>query len=289
MQGAAQTANAAPSSRLDPRARASSPGATARSGHGSSPTNASPTTISRKPANSSCRRLVRATLPIAAAPAPSRTKTTVKPSDERQARERDPSTHAALAEAPRLDRRDRGQVAGHERQDARQDDRDEPDRERDRNAASRRSEQALRPPAARAPGRAAGRPAATARRSRRRDQRQASQPSTSAPSPSADERQHPREQVEPVLRRLGEDRRPELRRRACALISLFVSPAAMRAEMNCRIRSAIGAVDWSSVVLHVGHITSPSSSPSVGCRSLAAPAPQAPARAAARPRASLTS
>jgi len=36
------------------------------------------------------------------------------------------------------------------------------------------------------------------------------------------------------------------------LISLLVSPAAIRAEMNRRIRFAIGAVDWSSVVLHVG-------------------------------------
>ena len=51
------------------------------------------------------------------------------------------------------------------------------------------------------------------------------------------------------------------------LALVLAAPAAMRAEMKCRIRSAIGAVDWSSVVLQVGHITSPSSSPSVGWRS----------------------
>ena len=52
MHGAAQTANAPPSSAFDPRRRAccSSPGATVRSGHGSSPMNASPITTSTKPA-----------------------------------------------------------------------------------------------------------------------------------------------------------------------------------------------------------------------------------------------
>ena len=50
-----------------------------------------------------------------------------------------------------------------------------------------------------------------------------------------------------------------------SLISGFVSPAAMRARMNVRMRSATGDVDWSSVVWHVGQTTSPSSSASVGC------------------------
>ena len=80
MHGAAQTANAPPSSTDDPPRRAicSSPGAIARSGHGSRPTNASPSTISTKPAISVC--VVFATeLAIAAAPAPSTTNTTVKP------------------------------------------------------------------------------------------------------------------------------------------------------------------------------------------------------------------
>ena len=65
------------------------------------------------------------------------------------------------------------------------------------------------------------------------------------------------------------------------MISLFVSPATIRAEMNARMRFAIGALDWSSVVLQVGHITSPSSSPSVGWRSLAS-AGAASASASAR-------
>ena len=80
MHGAAQTANAPPSSAAEPRRRArwSRPGATARSGHGSSPMNASPITTSAKPAI--CVWVVLATtLAIAAAPAPSATKTTVKP------------------------------------------------------------------------------------------------------------------------------------------------------------------------------------------------------------------
>ena len=53
-------------------------------------------------------------------------------------------------------------------------------------------------------------------------------------------------------------------------ISLFVSPARMRAAMNTFMRAAIGELDWSSVVWHVGQTTSPSSSPSVGWLSLAA-------------------
>ena len=79
MQGAAQTAKAPPSKTLEPRARVMSCGKKARSGHGKSPTKPSPITIRRKPANSSCVRL-SSRLPIAAAPAPSSTKTTVNPS-----------------------------------------------------------------------------------------------------------------------------------------------------------------------------------------------------------------
>ena len=68
MQGAAHTAKAAPSSMLEPLPLApeSSPGTNVRSGQGSSPTNPSPITIRRNPANSVCVRLSR-TLPTAAA------------------------------------------------------------------------------------------------------------------------------------------------------------------------------------------------------------------------------
>ena len=80
MHGAAQTANAPPSSAFDPRRRAccSRPGATVRSGQGSKPMNASPITISTKPAILTCVCLSTVP-PIAAAPAPSSTKTVVKP------------------------------------------------------------------------------------------------------------------------------------------------------------------------------------------------------------------
>jgi hypothetical protein len=78
--GAAQTAKAPPSSARDPRLRAptSSPGATTRSGTGSRPTNASPITTRTNPAMSACAFGVT-TFEIAAAPAPTATKTSVKP------------------------------------------------------------------------------------------------------------------------------------------------------------------------------------------------------------------
>ena len=80
MHGAAQTANAPPSSAPDPRRRApvSSPGASTRSGTGSSPTNARPSTTRMNPATW-MRAGPERRVPIAAAPAPSTTKTTVKP------------------------------------------------------------------------------------------------------------------------------------------------------------------------------------------------------------------
>ena len=60
MHGAAHTANAPPSSAFEPRRLACwrSPGATARSGHGSTPMNASPRTISTNPAIFELGRLV---------------------------------------------------------------------------------------------------------------------------------------------------------------------------------------------------------------------------------------
>src|SRR5437868_9496084 len=81
MHGAAQTAKAPPSKAPEPRRRAptSSPGATTRSGIGSRPTNARPRTTSTKPATSVCAP-AETVFPIAAAPAPRTTKTTVNPS-----------------------------------------------------------------------------------------------------------------------------------------------------------------------------------------------------------------
>ena len=55
-----------------------------------------------------------------------------------------------------------------------------------------------------------------------------------------------------------------------ALISLFESPAAIRARMNAFIRRAIGASEVSSVVSQTGQTSSDSSSAAVGRLSLAA-------------------
>ena len=80
MHGAAHTANAPPSSAREPLpcARRRSPGATARSGHGRTPRNARPSTTRTKPAILTCDRL-STVLPTAAAAAPRRTNTAVKP------------------------------------------------------------------------------------------------------------------------------------------------------------------------------------------------------------------
>ena len=60
---------------------------------------------------------------------------------------------------------------------------------------------------------------------------------------------------------------------SCALISLFVSPAAIRARMNAFIRRATGASEVSSVVSQTGQTSSDSSSAAVGFDSLAAAPP----------------
>src|ERR687886_3049485 len=108
MQGAAQTANAAPSSAEEPRRRAppTSPGAISRSGNGSSPANASPKTITTKPATAWTRvELSETASPTRPAPAPSATNKTVKPATNgRLARKtrfvvpRSPSRLASTAE-----------------------------------------------------------------------------------------------------------------------------------------------------------------------------------------------
>ena len=63
---------------------------------------------------------------------------------------------------------------------------------------------------------------------------------------------------------------PELRDEL-ALIWLCVSPGGDAARMYALIRCAVGESDWASVSpSQIGHISSPSSSASVGCCSLAA-------------------
>src|SRR5204862_3792906 len=82
MHGAAQTAKAAPSSAPDPRLRASPtrPGATSRSGNGSSPMKASPKTTTMKPATACTRvEFSETESPTRPAPAPSATNSAVNP------------------------------------------------------------------------------------------------------------------------------------------------------------------------------------------------------------------
>ena len=182
--------------------------------------------------------------------------------------------HAAgdsrLAQPVRLDRRDRRQVAGDERQHARRDDGDRGPRRTRPGADSAIEAREL-----------VVEPALELRVDRRAIRGGRRSPAAPRPAPGEPPERQPRPARSPAngsthasrlnpcfdgsARIAGPNWATSFR-----LISLFVSPAAIRAEMNCRMRSAIGAVDWSSVVLHVGHITSPSSSPSVGWRSLAA-------------------
>ena len=117
-------------------------------GHGSNPMNASPITISTKPAILTCA-CSSTPPPIAAAPAPSSTKTLVEAEDERDARDHDPPADAALAEPVDLDGRDRREIARQERQHARRDHRHQPREERDRELLKLFQGRAPRRPAAR--------------------------------------------------------------------------------------------------------------------------------------------
>ena len=94
----------------------------------------------------------------------------------------DAPPRAALAEPVDLDRRDRREVAGHERQHARRDHREQPREERDRELLNHRSVRAPRRRAARRPRRArvAGDPPSPG--ARLRDQCQAPPASATAPS-----------------------------------------------------------------------------------------------------------
>src|SRR5437667_9151169 len=82
IHGAAHTSKAAPSSAPEPRRLAppTRPGATRRSGNGSRPTTASPKTTTTKPATACTHvEFSETALPTRPAPAPSATKSTVKP------------------------------------------------------------------------------------------------------------------------------------------------------------------------------------------------------------------
>ena len=152
--------------------------------------NASPITTSTKPAISKLRLLVDGA-------ADRRSRRTEhdehhgEAGDERDARERDPPPHAALAEPVDVDRRDGRQVARDERQDARRQHREEAREERDgkllshRTArARRRSDAPSRSRGAAEPGRrpAGGAPSSAPRR--RALRRRAARRRSAAPRPS---------------------------------------------------------------------------------------------------------
>ena len=273
MHGAAHTAKAPPSRNDEPRRRApwTSPAPTSRSGHGSRPMNTSPKTIRTKPAICSSRNWFRGIeRPTAAAPAPSRTKTAMRPATNgrlaRTTRRAAPGSPSRSAST----RRDRRQIARHERQHARSEERDEAGGERDgdgRAGAHGRSARARR----RAGARARDRAAASARaRPRAAAPAPGEQPDHDRAECEPDERQEPREQVEAALRAAPRARPGRTASTSSALISLFVAPAAIRSRMFCFIRRAIGAFELSSVVSQIGQTSSASSSAGVGRSSLAA-------------------
>ena len=218
MHGDAQTANAPPSATREPRLRApcSKPAPTSRSGQGSSPMKASPKTTSTKPEMRSSRNWLRKRpSPTSWAPTPSRTKTAVNPSTKGMLASDHPAGRALLAEPLRLDRGDRRQVAGHEREHARCEKGDESREQRDgqlRQAHAGlipRSGRARRPAAARAPDRevpqalASALVAAPAPRPRERSDGHGT-------DGKPGKRKQPGEEVESMLRRLGEHGRAEL-------------------------------------------------------------------------------
>ena len=183
----------------------------------------------------------------AAAPTPSSDEDGGEPEHERDARDARPAGPARLAEPVGLDRRDRRQVAGHERQDARREEREEAGEQRDRQlvAAAAQPLEARRARRRRrrsSSGSSGGSCAVVARRRARRLQRPGERPDDDRADGEAAERQQPGEQVEALLRRLGEHAGPELIDELGLDLAPRSSPAAMRSRMNAFIRRAIGRV-----------------------------------------------
>ena len=179
-----------------------------------------------------------------------------------------PGARSRLAEPLGLDRRDGGEVARDERQHARREERDEARDERDEDrvrlmrSCLEAGELVVEPALELRVERRLVRPARSPPRARL--QRHGEQ----ADDDHADAR----------ARRAGAARRARSKPRfggsastpgpnwstSAALISLFVSPAAIRSRMNAFIRSATGAFDWSSVVSQTGQTSSASSSAALG-------------------------
>ena len=265
MHGAAQTANAAPSSALEPSPR------TQRGARARAPLRPGQQAGEREPEDDEQRsRRARSALLRQDRRRSRRrrrraaTKTTVKPSDERQA-----PRDATRAPARRAASRDDRQVAGHERQHARGGDGDEPGEE-----APPRSGRSLERAGSSSSGRRVHRHASTvSTRAADERARRAAAPTRAGRSRSA--------------RGAASTPLPNWAT-SWSLISLFVSPAAIRVRTNCFMCSAIGAFDWSSVVWQVGQTSSPSSSACVGCCSLASAAGATASASDEDARASLT-
>ena len=212
MQGAAHTANAPPSKALDPRRRApvSRPGR-------EDPLGPRQQADEREPEHDE-HEAGQLDLPgggqHTADGSRSRSEDDEddrEPGDERQAPERHVASRSRLAEPIGLDRGHRRQVAGHERQDAGRDDRDHSREKRDRDfledgltlveARELLVHSSLERRAQR--GRPARRITSTAPVPGKRGEHE-------RPADEAHERQQPREQVEPLRRRRGQDLRPVL-------------------------------------------------------------------------------
>src|SRR5215469_14995874 len=219
MQGAAQTAKAAPSRAPEPRLRAppTNPGATSRSGNGSRPMKASPNKTTTNPATACTRvEFSETELPTSPAPAPSATKRAVNPATNgrlpiktRRVVPGSPSRPASTAET--ADRypgtSGRTQGATNERSPARKATGTCPAISAPREALVEPRERLVEPAlelwihralaVRRLQGRRLGLRSAPAP-SPRRD------PEHGGRAEQSDDRQQPREQVETVLRRRGE-------------------------------------------------------------------------------------
>ncbi len=217
MHGAAQIANAPPSSTREPRLRApcTSPAPTSRSGQGSRPMKANPKTTRTNPATRWSRNwLLRKPGADELGADAEGDEEGREAEHERNAREHDPPRRPALPEPVRLDGGDGREIARHERQHARGEERDEPRDQRDQRLG--------RPSSAQSSYRASS---SSTRRSRSGSSSSlrrvvaAVAPAAPRPRERADdddaeaerrERQEPGEQVEAALRRLGEHGRAEL-------------------------------------------------------------------------------
>ena len=213
MHGAAHTANAPPRSAPEPvrRAPCSRPGATVRSGQGSSPTNASPITIEHEAGDLRLGRLRHDARDRGRSGAEQHEHDR-EAGDERHAAAHDSPRRAGLRERADLERRDRREIAGDERQHARGDDGEQPGEKRDRKLLSHRTARAPRRRAARPPRRGA---TLSARADFGAFAHARPLPGAAGdcerPDQDPADRQHPRDQVEAVRARDAVDAVAELR------------------------------------------------------------------------------